>query len=721
MNRFFRWGSIVVLSLAVAGGVAYFAQTGTIVQSGPRGNHGPRNQDSDQALLRVLQGGPTQAQIANPGPLYTARGGTVTSTRTTANYARKSLVFDASNLASEPELIGFAGTYSPLSNLSTNPTPTTNAATAPDGTMSASSVGFGALSAGGSYSLLNHVFNVASGMTYTVSFYVTSAVAGTMFFELQGTLNGHSSVAVTPGTWSRATLTAVASGTGAATLYFGPNFPYSGAVPAQTFQLWGLKAEAVAVPPSLTSPWIVAGNMSPTLTTGAGTAPDGSPYAQVDFLATPGASDRSIVYASGAVPAGQATGSFYVKGRTGSGTLYANIQGVGSADVGCAYNSTDWSLCSVTATVTAGTEYFVIGSDRSVFPAEPASPTQSVYIYGARLDPGAARGGGYVSPMLVTIPANTARVEPEGLLLEGGVTNALLYSSDLTNAAWSANSSTATAVYGIAPDGTLTASRVQFTGSSNVFQGAALASTNASISVYMRATSGTVSSVALNLKDATSGYSLLSTTTPTLTTQWQRVSVASTSFTSGHSAVMELKLASGSADVQVWGAQLEIGNSPSSYVPTTSSTAIRGSDLMQASLNAIMPASGSASLDATPGFTGVPFSSIYLLQFYVGGAGVSSAMYGQDTDVASYLGAQYVVAGGSYQNGIPKHYVLNWTNTSKTFSNVTQGTGGSATFATSNIVGSDNVRLGVGPGVNTPSPPMWVKNFCIGATPGVCK
>ena len=174
------------------------------------------------------------------------------------------------------------------------------------------------------------------------------------------------------------------------------------------------------------------------------------------------------------------------------------------------------------------------------------------------------------------------------LLLEKQSTNVCLYSEQIDNASWdkvNGSGGTApvvTANYGISPDGTQNADRVQLArttaaGSySYVYQTITLsASATYTVSVYLKSLSGTPTiSIALDGV----GYDHV----VTMTTEWARYEVEIVAGGSFDRAQLLLYQAVAStsltADFLAWGFQVEQSSYPTSYIPSTSSSATRVAD-----------------------------------------------------------------------------------------------------------------------------------------------
>lgn len=158
-----------------------------------------------------------------------------------------------------------------------------------------------------------------------------------------------------------------------------------------------------------------------------------------------------------------------------------------------------------------------------------------------------------------------------GLVLEEQRTNLLTYSQTFSLAAWGypGTNFSLTGNYGVAPDGTMTAIRLLST--ILWYLGTAVpitASNGYTISFYVKSNTGVNQSVRLY------GCDTIVSSDLTVTTSWQRLSFTFTA-TSGTGHGIARNTAGDPNDILIWGAQLEIGAVPTSYIPTTSSPATR--------------------------------------------------------------------------------------------------------------------------------------------------
>lgn len=171
----------------------------------------------------------------------------------------------------------------------------------------------------------------------------------------------------------------------------------------------------------------------------------------------------------------------------------------------------------------------------------------------------------------------------KGLLIEAAASNFLPWSVDVAghwgvDAGGSAAIPVITAAAAAAPDGSITASRIDFTrgnGYARVSLAAAQAVAGRGVfSAWLRA-DASGPNIALRLDGVATG-------TLTLGPVWRRVSIASAAIAPGADAQIllwsALSDAPPTASAYVWGLQLENGDAPSSMIPTQGVPAARAAD-----------------------------------------------------------------------------------------------------------------------------------------------
>jgi hypothetical protein len=238
----------------------------------------------------------------------------------------------------------------------------------------------------------------------------------------------------------------------------------------------------------------------------------------------------------------------------------------------------EWQRITFTYTPTAGASQVIIGN---------GILSVDALIYGAQLNIGATAKPYFPTTDRLNVPRLTYQNGGGGcpsLLLEPQRTNLVSYSQDFTNAYWSktnqgvGSNAVITPNYTTSPDGTNNAFRLQCNlngGTTSNDRSWMIASFTApatsTLSIWIKLNSaGTKTFV---FSDAGGGTKTISGT------DWQRIDGTFV----GAVGQFRIGLIGGSTsdtlDCSIWGAQAESGSYPTSYIPTTSSSATRVADL----------------------------------------------------------------------------------------------------------------------------------------------
>lgn len=208
---------------------------------------------------------------------------------------------------------------------------------------------------------------------------------------------------------------------------------------------------------------------------------------------------------------------------------------------------------------------------------------------------------GILNGDLVVCAGDQPRVEASGgvlgLRVEGARTNETLRSQEFESVVWATTVSgvaapVITANFATAPDGTLTADRMQIPACPVVGNASGINQTSATIaspstsSVYMKANAGNPS-ISVCMYGITTGTRTC-TQYALNTSTWTRAIAAGVTNTGG----MNLEIAcenrtasytgatnTGAADILVWGAQSEAGAYATSYIPTAAGSITRSADI----------------------------------------------------------------------------------------------------------------------------------------------
>jgi len=282
-----------------------------------------------------------------------------------------------------------------------------------------------------------------------------------------------------------------------------------------------------------------------------------------------------------------------------------------------------WYRCivsGVAVSTSASIRIYVQNSSSGVFAGDG---TSGIFIWGAQLEQGVSATE-YI-PTTSSIRTRFAGITQDGasasniprldytngscpsILVEPQRTNLLRFSNIFVDNGWIVSESTITNNYSLSPDGTNNANRwlsnSGSTASILTFGPTTSDNTTYTISCWVKSNGNNKDKFRFIISSAFVSSDF------TATSEWQRFTYTATRLTTGTRFGLLRPSDNSEVDLQIYGAQLEVGSNATSYIPTVGSAVTRNADVI--SKTGISSLIGQTEGTLFFEFTGEPQSNVY--------------------------------------------------------------------------------------------------------------
>jgi hypothetical protein len=351
-------------------------------------------------------------------------------------------------------------------------------------------------------------------------------------------------------------------------------------------------------------------------------------------------------------------------GSVGSSVISSSIESVGNG----------WYRCSfVVGSASSKYVNFCLVTSSTAGRAETNSLSASVFLWGAQLNEGTIKPYQKTETRLNIPRLDYSNGTCPSLLVEPQRTNLLTYSSSFDNSDWGKIGITAFANNTTAPNGTMSADKIAFTNTNSYIYPTAVVSaiTNNSFSysVYAKADTQSAFNMLIGTPVGVWGANFdLTTQTATpfsgsgtsgkiesVDNGWFRcILTAPIPVVVYAEASIGFPIAGGS--LFFWGAQIEAGAYPTSYIPTTSASVTRNADVISKTgiSSLIGQTEGTIFFD---GYFGNNSDEVYLFLQSTGSTSIDNSIYlvkvGVGISLKVFVGStsQVSIQGGSFTLG----------------------------------------------------------------------